>query len=84
MQVCTYYQAKVKQPDTWFVTSVLRSFEHLAFDRTLDVERGIFEFFVPSEGEIYFEALVAYFEQLGIMSDVQKVPNRLLDPEEVV
>lgn len=80
MQLCTYYQAQIKPQDTWFVTSVLRSFEHLAFDRTLDVEQGIFEFFVPAESEKYFEDLMFHFEQLGIVSNLQKLSNRLIDP----
>jgi len=44
---CSYYQAEVAKPTTWFLVSTLRANEHLCFDRTLDKEHGIFEFFVP-------------------------------------
>lgn len=80
MLYCSYYQAAVKRQETWFLTAVLRSYEHLAFDRTLDVERGIFEFFVPSSGEQLFQELMAEFGRQGLVTDVVKLPNRLMDP----
>lgn len=80
MQYCTYYQALVKRQETWFFTAVLRSYEHLTFDRTLNAEEGLFEFFVPPSGESQFEELMAEFAQRGIVSHVVKLPNRLADP----
>src|SRR3546814_7842172 len=45
----------------WFFVGALRSFEHIAFDRTIDVESSIFEFFVPQDTEEYFVELMGYF-----------------------
>lgn len=80
MQYCTYYQALVKRQETWFLTAILRSYEHLAFDRTLDAEKGLFEFFVPPREEQKFEELMAEFARRGIVSQMVKLPNRLADP----
>lgn len=51
---CSYYQAHIKRPYCWFLVAVLRSFEHVAFDRTIDKNNSIFEFFVPHDTEKYF------------------------------
>jgi hypothetical protein len=78
-----YYQAQVSEPESWFMVGILRSFEHLCFDRTLDVKNSIFEFFVPAENEKTFLELMHWFEQQGIVRDVKKLENRLKDPAEV-
>jgi len=64
---------------TWFFTGCLKSFDHLAFDRTLDAQKGEFEFFVPTSMERTFLDFMQYFENKGIVIKVQKVPNRLID-----
>src|SRR4029077_17030302 len=51
---CSYYQAHVKRELCWFVTAALRSYEHIAFDRTLDTATSLFEFFVAPSTEKYF------------------------------
>ena len=79
MRSCLYFQADVVRADTWFFVAVLRSFEHLAFDRTLDKRRGRFEFFVPAGLEQYFLELMDYMQEQGIISDLQKLPNRLIE-----
>lgn len=79
MDYSLYYQALVSIPETWFVTATLRSFEHLTFDRTLDVEQGLFEFFVPIEMEPTFLEIMYYFEKNGIVSSIKKLDNRLQD-----
>ncbi len=78
----SYYQAHVAEKDCWFLVAILRSFEHLAFDRTVDKERSIFEFFVPEGNEASFLELMDYFEGQGIVSDLQKLPNRLAREDE--
>ncbi len=78
--LCEYYQARVKKEDVWFLTAVLRGFEHLAFDRTIDTEQSIFEFFVPPALEETFLAIMDYFIKHAIVHDLQKLPNRLADP----
>jgi hypothetical protein len=76
MNYCTYYQAYVEPRHAWYLTAVLRSFEHLVFDRTLDVKNSIFEFFVPPQLESYFVEIMNAMEQEGIVSNIQKLPNR--------
>jgi hypothetical protein len=74
---CSYYQARVQREKCWFLVAVLRSFEHLAFDRTLDVDQSIFEFFVPASTEDTFVELMEYLQQQGIILEVHKMENRL-------
>jgi hypothetical protein len=77
---CLYYQAKVNKPDTGFLTATLRSFEHLCFDRSLNKEAFLFEFFVPAQFEQSFLELMYFYEQQNMISDLKKLPNRLQDP----
>ncbi len=83
MSYCLYYQAQVEEKECWFLTGVLRSFEHLAFDRTIDRESSIFEFFVAVESEDAFVEVMQFFIQKGIVRDLKKLPNRLLNPDEL-
>jgi len=76
-QYSAYYQAHVLREKTWFFTAVLRSYEHMVFDRTLDKQSGLFEFFVPQAMEPAFLTLMAYFEGEGIVSGLRKTANRL-------
>jgi hypothetical protein len=78
--LCAYYQARVKKEDVWFLTAVLRSFEHMAFDRTINKEESLFEFFVAPALEETFLAIMEYFKKHDIVYDLQKLPNRLSDP----
>ena len=73
---CKYYQAQVIKNKAWFFVGAIRSFEHLAFDRTFNKEHSIFEFFVPKELEKYFLDVMHYFEKQGIISNFSKLPNR--------
>jgi len=84
MSYCTYYQAKVKRDECWFFVGIMRSMENMSFDRTLDLPASIFEFFVPPIMEEKFLSVMSYFQKKGIVSDLQKIPNRLLDPQEKV
>jgi hypothetical protein len=83
MVYCAYYQAYVVKKETWFLVATLRSFEHLAFDRTFDKEKGIFEFFVPHELETFFDPLLRYYITSGVIVSYEKLSNRLVG-EEVV
>lgn len=74
-QWCVYYQATVLKEKHWLLTSLLRSFEHLAFDRTCDVKQGIFEFFVPIQLEHEFIMIMKQFEQEGFLWDVKRLTN---------
>lgn len=77
---CSYYQAVVNKKETWFFVAVLRSFGHMCFDRTLDRERGLFEFYVPAGQEQRFVVILGWLQKQGIISDLTKLPNRLMDP----
>ena len=80
---CSYYQANVNPPDAWFLVSILKSFENVAMDRTLDPKKSLFEFFVPETNEDIFLYVMKYFEQEGIVTNLQKVPNRLINNHHV-
>lgn len=73
---CSYYQAHVRREKVWFFVAVLRSQEHVCFDRTYDVATSVFEFFVPASQEIIFLQVLAFFEQEGIVTNLTKLPNR--------
>ncbi len=79
-----YYQARVVEKECWFLVALLRSFEHLAFDRTYDRETSTFEFFVPEANEKSFRELMDYFLQNGVIETFTQMPNRLIDPDAVV
>lgn len=81
---CIYYQARVDIPQTWFVTATLRSFEHCSFDRALNPQEGIIEFFVPKDTNVYFLELMDYYIQKGLVTDLKELPNRLAQPNAVV
>lgn len=74
---CLYYQAHVEKKYCWFLVAILRSFEHVAFDRTLDKEKSIFEFFVPQDMEPIFLSLMHELQQKSIITYVYQLPNRL-------
>lgn len=78
MRCGSYYQAQVDPAHGWFFVGVLRSFEHMAFDRTLDVKSSLFEFFVPQDTEKHFLDLMDYFKRERIISNLNKLPNRLV------
>lgn len=76
-----YYQAHVVPRHCWFVLATLKSFEHLVFDRTIDTSQSIVEFFVSPAGDQYFLEVMHYFATQGMISQLQKLPNRLVDSD---
>ena len=76
MNFCLYYQAKVKKSETWFCVAILRSFENVAFDRTLDKVEGLFEFFVPEDREEIFLYIMDRLKSLDVVQDLKKLTNR--------
>jgi len=76
----SYYQAHISPAMCWFVTAALKSYEHLLFDRTIDVPNSVFEFFVAPSVEPWFLEIMAYMQEQGYVSDLKKLPNRLMDP----
>ncbi|HEV2601099.1 MAG TPA: hypothetical protein VGT41_02270 [Candidatus Babeliales bacterium] len=81
MSYCSYYQATIKRKECWFFVAILHSYDHLCFDRTLDIDQSIFEFFVPASNEQNFLAVMQEFEAIGIVSNFKKLPNRLAIPD---
>lgn len=74
---CHYYQAYVPRATAWLFVGILRSYDHLVFERTLDKENSIFEFFVPPDFEQYFLELMKNLKAQNLVVDLQKCPNRL-------
>lgn len=76
---CAYYQAIVPPKTCHYFVALLRSHEHLCFDRTLDRsdrERQIFEFFVPVSQKQTFEGIMRWFADAGLIQHLQELPNR--------
>jgi hypothetical protein len=74
---CLYYQAQAAKPHHLFLVGLLKYYDHLCFDRTLDAEKGIFEFFVPQEQEPQFLEVMAFMEEKGLVHSLVKSENRL-------
>ncbi len=84
MSFCQYYQARVMRKECWFFVGIMRSLEHMSFDRTFDLATSLFEFFVPASMEDQFLSIMDYFQKQGVVHDLKKLPNRLMDPLETV
>lgn len=84
MEYCSYYQANISKSEVWYVTAILRSFEHVAFDRTIDVQESRFEFYVAPDLEPVFLHIMNHFIQKGLVTKLEKLPNRLMDPSQVL
>ena len=77
MKYSEYYQSHIPQQNCWLLTGLLRSCEHVAFDRTVDVPNSIFEFFVPADQEEEFVFFMNAMIRRGIILDLKKLPNRI-------
>lgn len=84
MNICLYYQAHVDKQRCWLFVAIIRSFEHLSFDRTLDKETSLFEIFVPHAERATFESIMSELCALDVVIDWQQLPNRLEQPGAVV
>jgi hypothetical protein len=74
---CSYYQANIVKSECWFFVAILRSFENVAFDRTLDKDTCLFEFFVTPGREHIFVALMNDMISREIVSNFVKMDNRM-------
>jgi len=72
-----YYLARVERSRVWFFVAILRSFENLAFDRTLDKAKSEMEIFVAPDRQPEFLELMQGFRIMGVLLDLQAQPNRL-------
>ena len=84
MKYCVYYRAKIERELCWIVTSTLRYSEYVAFDRCYDKETSTFEFFVAPDLQDVFVSIMGTFEKHNIVSQLELLPNRLLDENETV
>ena len=55
----------------WFFVAIVRSYEHMMFDRTLDPQASIFEFFVPVDMEDRFLAVMTVLINEGVVENLQ-------------
>lgn len=78
MKYSIYYQARVQRELCWMVTSTLRFCDHVAFDRTIDKEDSVFEFFVAPDLEDEFLAIAHCLRKRGVLLDLKKLPNRMV------
>ena len=76
-QYCLYYQAHVPTLHCGIFVALMRSLEHIAFDRTLDVATSTFEFFVPADQKNEFLQFMRFCENKNLISDWKELPNRL-------
>ncbi len=76
---CAYYTGHVKKETAWLLTAILRGTEHVVFDRTIDKQNSIFEFFVPIDMESVFLEVADYLKKEELLLSLDKKKNRLLD-----
>jgi hypothetical protein len=74
-----YFQANVRREYCWFFVAVLRSYEHVALDRTIDKQESLFEFFVSPDMYDEFQGLMYRLSLKGIVSNLVEMPNRLIN-----
>jgi|WetSurMetagenome_2_1015567.scaffolds.fasta_scaffold1198522_2 hypothetical protein len=75
-QCCSYYQAKVDKEKTWFVVGTFRNEDHVAFERAIEGQTEILEFFVPQDQEDYFLILIQRLKEMGYILWFEKKDNR--------
>ncbi len=66
------------------MVGILKSFDHLCFDRTIDTATSLFEFFVPESQEPLFLKVMDYFQKGGMVIELKKLPNRLIKEEVIL
>jgi hypothetical protein len=72
-----YYQATLERSLCWFVVASLKTYDHLCFDRTINTKESIFEFFVSPDMEELFLAVMCYFQNKHLVTNLVKLPNRI-------
>ena len=81
---CPYYTANVDRHQSYYFVAIIKAFDNMVFDRTIDVEESLFEFFVAPAYEQQFLDIMAHFERQGLVANLRKLPNRLENGEELV
>ncbi len=73
-----YYQAFVQKELCWMVTATIRYMDHVAFDRTIDKENSIFEFYVAPDLEHEFLDVAHRLLKHKVFLSFEQLPNRLM------
>ncbi len=74
---CLYYHVRFIKKTTWFVVGVLRAEDNVVFERALDSDTEIFEFFIPPGRESEFLSFMDCLTRRGYVLSIEKKPNRL-------
>ena len=78
MKYSIYYQAHVQKELCWMVTATVRYLDHVAFDRTVDKQGSIFEFYVAPDLEDQFLDVAHRLLACNVFLKLEKLPNRLI------
>lgn len=81
MKYSLYYQAHIQKELSWLLTSAIRFSEHVAFDRTVDKQESIFEFYVAPDLEDVFLDIMKKLAVKNVVLRLEKMPNRLMYEE---
>lgn len=73
-----YFQAHVPPANCFLVIGLLKSYDHIAFARTLHIEKSIIEFFVTDETKDPFLAIMEMLSKHNMVFDLKELPNRLM------
>ena len=73
-----YYQAKVNQKKTWFLSACLRAEENVALSRAVNNEKNVFEFFVPKDQEEDFLRIMQILQAKDVVKTLDKTKNRFI------
>ncbi len=73
---CIYYQARLVREKIWFVVGTLRAETNLVFERALENDRTMFEFFVPPQNDDDFLAFMDILAKRGCIVTFEKKKNR--------
>ena len=75
---CKYYHGEILREKTWFVTGCLKSHDNLVFERAIDKDNNIFEFFVPPQLESEFLHVMSYLQKNGYVLSLEEKENRFM------
>ena len=77
VRLSAYYRAHIPQEKVWFFVATIRSYDHLVFDRTVDIEHSIFELFVAPESVAEFERLMVWYTTHEVVYQLQRLDPML-------
>lgn len=76
LMFCKYYQAVANREKIWFITGTCRSENNWLFDRTLDAQKNLMEFFVMPDFEEEFLYLMKCLRERDVILELKEMPNR--------